>query len=316
MPREAASNSGRSDAQLRQASGSAGKRSANTQTAEGVRKRRWHHKSDGPRSAPPIFGVGSKTCRQANADGASVGAENVHNETPRRIRKSTRPGNVAGERAAFYCEFEAGEKQRRAAHKGAVIADGVGEAPAQMLPSGLRGAAAENPTRRTPPMMRWEPHLVCNAMGSERGRVAMQLAWVAAGRCDEIALLQKKNCIRHPSDRNALIVDLGALPKTFEADTRRAARFVAIPGADATRDGKTYCKNGGLGAARRTWRARFGKNLVALRRDGGRTRFWPESSDAAGETRGPTRNAMRHRAVPGTLGRRFEQLHEVEGPHV
>ncbi|KAH8615697.1 hypothetical protein ERJ75_000558300 [Trypanosoma vivax] len=57
--REAASNSGSSSAQLRQASASAGKRSASTQAAEGVRKRRWHHKSDGPRPAPPIFGVAS-----------------------------------------------------------------------------------------------------------------------------------------------------------------------------------------------------------------------------------------------------------------
>ncbi|CCD18732.1 hypothetical protein, conserved in T. vivax [Trypanosoma vivax Y486] len=122
--REAASNSGSSSAQLRQASGSAGKRSASTQTAEGVRKRRWHHKSDGPRSAPPIFGVASGPRRQANANGVHVGAENVHNEPLQRIRKSTRAGNVAGERAAFYCEFEAGEKQRRAAHKGAAVADG------------------------------------------------------------------------------------------------------------------------------------------------------------------------------------------------
>ncbi|CCD19106.1 hypothetical protein, conserved in T.vivax [Trypanosoma vivax Y486] len=43
----------------------------------------------------------------------------------------------------------------------------AGEAPAQMLLSGLRRAAAANPTRRTTPMMRREPDLVCNAMGSE-----------------------------------------------------------------------------------------------------------------------------------------------------
>ncbi|KAH8614651.1 hypothetical protein ERJ75_000666000 [Trypanosoma vivax] len=122
--REAGSNSGRSSAQLRQASSSAGKRSASTQTAEGVRKRRCHHKSDGPRSAHPILGVASGPRRQTNVDGRGVGAENVHNKTPRRIRKSTRPGNVVGERAAFYCEFEAGEKQRRAAHKGTAVADG------------------------------------------------------------------------------------------------------------------------------------------------------------------------------------------------
>ncbi|KAH8609163.1 hypothetical protein ERJ75_001247100 [Trypanosoma vivax] len=69
----------------------------------------------------------------------------------------------------------------------------AGEAPAQMLPSALRGAAAENPTRRTPPMMRREPHLVCNAMGSERGRVAVRLAWVTAGRCDKSRCCGRKN---------------------------------------------------------------------------------------------------------------------------
>ncbi|KAH8603878.1 hypothetical protein ERJ75_001777200 [Trypanosoma vivax] len=166
-------------------------------------------------------------------------------------------------------------------------------------------------------------------MGSERGRVAVRLAWVTAGRCDEIALLRKKEFIGHPSDRNALVVDWGALPKTLEAGTRRAARCVAIAGADAAAMGRLIAKTvawerlAALGA-------RFGKSLAALRRDGvfdktgragargrggGRTRFGPESSDAAGETRGATRAAMRHRAVPGTLGRRFEQLREVDGPH-
>ncbi|KAH8613504.1 hypothetical protein ERJ75_000783000 [Trypanosoma vivax] len=39
--------------------------------------------------------------------------------------KAHGPGDVGRSRAAFYCEFEAGEKQCRAACKGAVIADGV-----------------------------------------------------------------------------------------------------------------------------------------------------------------------------------------------
>ncbi|CCD19059.1 hypothetical protein, conserved in T. vivax, (fragment), partial [Trypanosoma vivax Y486] len=241
--REAASNSGRSSAQLRQASGSAGKRSASTQAAEGVRKRRWHHKSDGPRSAPPSFGVGSGPRRQANANGVRVGAENVHNETPRRIRKSTRAGNVAGERAAFYCEFEAGEKQRRAAHKGAAVADGGwggAGSDASLGPSG--GSGGKSPPRQTPPMMRREPHLVCNAMGSERGRVAVRLAWVTAGRWGEIVLLVRGNFVERPSDRNALVVDWGALPKTLEAGTRRAARCVAIAGADAAAMGRLIAK--------------------------------------------------------------------------
>ncbi|KAH8608842.1 hypothetical protein ERJ75_001238700 [Trypanosoma vivax] len=152
----------------------------------------------------------------------------------------------------------------------------AGEAPAQILPSDLRGAAAENPTRQARPMMRREPHLVCNAMGSERGRVAVRLAWVTAGRCDKIALLRKKEFIEHPSDRNALIVDWGALPKTLEAGTRRAARCVAIAGAGAATVRRAIAKTvawerlAALGA-------RGGKNNAALRRAGARS----HSSDRA-----------------------------------
>ncbi|KAH8608225.1 hypothetical protein ERJ75_001364100 [Trypanosoma vivax] len=103
---------------------------------------------------------------------------------------------------------------------------GAGKASAQVFLSGLRGAAAENPTRRARPMMRREPHLVCNAMGSERGRVAVRLAWVTASCCGEIAFLLKENFVERPSDRNTLIDDWGALPKTLEADPCRAARYV------------------------------------------------------------------------------------------
>ncbi|KAH8609355.1 hypothetical protein ERJ75_001209100 [Trypanosoma vivax] len=79
-------------------------------------------------------------------------------------------------------------------------------------------------------------------MGSERGRVAVRLAWVTAGRCDEIALLRKKEFIERPSDRNALVVDWGALPKTLEAGTRRAAHYVAIADADAAAMGRLIAK--------------------------------------------------------------------------
>ncbi|KAH8616787.1 hypothetical protein ERJ75_000443800 [Trypanosoma vivax] len=107
------------------------------------------------------------------------------------------------------------------------------KAPAQMFLSGLRRAEAASPTRRLRPMMRRGPDLVCNAMGSERDRVAVRLAWVTAGRRGEIALLRKKEFIGHPSDRNALIFDWGALPKTFKGNLGRAARCVVIAGAGA-----------------------------------------------------------------------------------
>ncbi|KAG8340525.1 hypothetical protein TRVL_08646 [Trypanosoma vivax] len=110
---------------------------------------------------------------------------------------------------------------------------GAGNGPAQTFLPGRWRAAAENPPGRARPMMLWEPDLVCNAMVSERGRVAVRLAWATAGSWDEIALLLKENFIDPPSDHSALIVDRGALPKTFEADPHRAARCMAIAGADA-----------------------------------------------------------------------------------
>nr|CCC50911.1 hypothetical protein, conserved in T. vivax [Trypanosoma vivax Y486] len=88
-----------------------------------------------------------------------------------------------------------------------------GRTLARMFLSGLRGAAAENPTRRARPVMRRELGPVCDAVGSERGRVAVRLAWVTAGRWDEIALLREGNFIGRPSDRNALTVNLGLCQK-------------------------------------------------------------------------------------------------------
>ncbi|KAH8610882.1 hypothetical protein ERJ75_001061000 [Trypanosoma vivax] len=178
----------------------------------------------------------------------------------------------------------------------------AGEAPAQMLPSGLRGAAAENPTRRTRPMMRWEPHRVCNAMVSERGRVAVRLAWVTASRCDEIALLQKENFVEHPSNRNALVVDLGALPKTFEAKTRRAARCVAIAGADAAMVRKVVAKTV-------AW-----ERLAALGAQALKNTFWPDGVAAYSIKRGAPAHAAAA-AVEHDLGPRAPtQLGKHAGP--
>ncbi|KAG8341578.1 hypothetical protein TRVL_07597 [Trypanosoma vivax] len=72
---------------------------------------------------PRGFGFGREPRRQGNLDGGSVGTKNAHDEAFRRICKETRPGDVGGGRAAFCCEFEPGEKQRRAVRKGAFIAD-------------------------------------------------------------------------------------------------------------------------------------------------------------------------------------------------
>ncbi|KAH8603877.1 hypothetical protein ERJ75_001777300 [Trypanosoma vivax] len=146
--REAASNSGSSSAQLRQASGSAGKRSASTQAAEGVRKRRWHHKSDGPRSAPPILGVGSGPRRQANANGVRVGAENVHNETPRRIRKAHGPEMSRGNAPLFIVSLKPARSSAVQRTRAPLSPTAAGEAPAQMLPSGLRGQRRKIPQGR------------------------------------------------------------------------------------------------------------------------------------------------------------------------
>ncbi|KAH8619084.1 hypothetical protein ERJ75_000221000 [Trypanosoma vivax] len=130
-------------------------------------------------------------------------------------------------------------------------------------------------------MMRWELGLVCNAVGSEGGRVAIRLALVTAGRCGEIALRLREGFVKHPGGRNTLTVDFGALQKSAQGG----------PGQSSA-----LCVDCGRG--------------------GDQTQFGPENSDAAWEGRGTTGTVAQHRAAPGTLGRHFEQLREVDGPHV
>ncbi|KAG8339589.1 hypothetical protein TRVL_09585 [Trypanosoma vivax] len=125
--REAVSNSGRSGENFWRASGSYGRCAASSQVIEGLRKRHCHDKSAESRSAPRGFGFGSEPHRQGNVDDASVGTENVHNKTLQRVYKETLTGNVGRARASFYCEFEAGEKQRRAGRNDAAVADGSWE---------------------------------------------------------------------------------------------------------------------------------------------------------------------------------------------
>ncbi|KAH8620706.1 hypothetical protein ERJ75_000045700 [Trypanosoma vivax] len=219
--------------------------------------------------------------------------------------------------------------QRRAVHKGAAVADGSGEGAwsgVSVAPSEGSGGKSH---RRRWPMMRWGPALVCAAMGSERGRVAARLAWVTASCCGEILFLLKENFAERPSDRNTLIVDWGALPKTFEADMRRAERYVAIAGADAVTVGRVIAKVAG------------GERLATLGMGAVEKALRPCSATAHSIKRGAPAHApaavverdldpriltqlgkhaghqaaARHRAVPGTLGCRLERLREVDGPH-
>ncbi|KEG06114.1 trans-sialidase, partial [Trypanosoma grayi] len=110
-----------------------------------------------------------------------------------------------------------------------------GRSPARMFLAGLQRKAAADPIKQTRSMKRWEADLFSNMLTSENGRVALRLAWVTASRWGEIALLQKENFIPHPQHKEALIVDWGALPKTFKIDPHRAARYVVIGGEDAKR---------------------------------------------------------------------------------
>ncbi|KEG08684.1 putative retrotransposon hot spot protein (RHS) [Trypanosoma grayi] len=84
-------------------------------------------------------------------------------------------------------------------------------------------------------MERWEPDHISNMLTSENDRVALRLAWFTASRWGEIALLRKENFIPHPQTKEALIVDWGALQKTFKIDSHRAARYVVIGGEGAKR---------------------------------------------------------------------------------
>ncbi|KAG8339592.1 hypothetical protein TRVL_09582 [Trypanosoma vivax] len=84
-------------------------------------------------------------------------------------------------------------------------------------------------------------------VGSERGRVATPFARAKVSRWGDIALLLKENFVEHQSDPNALIVDRGALPKTFEADPHRAARCAALAAAGAVMVTKAIAKMTALG---------------------------------------------------------------------
>ncbi|KAH8617798.1 hypothetical protein ERJ75_000340400 [Trypanosoma vivax] len=273
--REAISNSGGSATQLRPASDSAGQRAANTRAIDGARKRHCHDKNDALRSVPCSFGVGSGPRCQGNVDGPAWEQRMSIMRRFGEFTKKHRPEMLEGNVPLFIVSLKLAESSGVRHTRVLLLPMGAGKAPAQALLSGLRRAAGANPTRQAPPMMWRGPDLVCNAMCSERDCVATWLAWVTAGRWDKIALLQKKNFIEHPSDRNALIFDWGALPKTFKAGMRKAA----IAGAAMVR--KVVLKTEGCWGARCTWRVR----------GGGRTRFGTENSNAAGETRGPAGTA-------------------------
>ncbi|KAG8340422.1 hypothetical protein TRVL_08749 [Trypanosoma vivax] len=176
---------------------------------------------------PRGFGFGREPRSQWNVDGTSFRTENAHNETFQGAYKEILLGNVGRACAAFYCECEASEKQRRAAHKGAAIADGIREGtdsdvsvrPSEGSSGKSHKAGAANDAVGAELFLRHN-----NVRGC---RVAMRLAWVTVCLWGEIALLLKESFIGRPSDRSSL-VDWGATPKIFGADPRRAARCMAV----------------------------------------------------------------------------------------
>ncbi|KEG05937.1 trans-sialidase, partial [Trypanosoma grayi] len=111
----------------------------------------------------------------------------------------------------------------------------AGGSPVQMFLAGLQRKAAASPIKEARPMERRGLDLVGYLSTLENGQLTLRLAWVTASRWGEIALLQKENFIPHPQYKEALIVDWGALPKTFKIDPHRAARYAVIGGEDAKR---------------------------------------------------------------------------------
>ncbi|KAH8617552.1 hypothetical protein ERJ75_000365100 [Trypanosoma vivax] len=122
-------------------------------------------------------------------------------------------------RTAFYCEFEPGEKQRRAAHKGVAVADGGWEGPASDVSFGPlegNGGISHKAGAADDAVGAW-PRL---------RRVPVRLARVTTGRWGEVALLLKENSIEHPSDRNALTVDWALCQKhSGQARTEQRATW-------------------------------------------------------------------------------------------
>nr|CCC52701.1 hypothetical protein, conserved in T. vivax [Trypanosoma vivax Y486] len=172
-------------------------------------------------------------------------------------------------------------------------------------------------------------------MGPERGRIAVRLACVAAGRWGENSPLQKRKLNEPQSGQNAFMVSRGASQKkkkrkTFKARTRRAARYMAIAGAEAEMVRRVIAKMvGGERLAALGARA-VGKIFRPYGMTGHSIKRGALADAAAaavehdldprilkqlGNARGTGTGAKR-RAVPGTLGRHFEQLREVCGPHV
>ncbi|ORC86989.1 trans-sialidase, partial [Trypanosoma theileri] len=107
--------------------------------------------------------------------------------------------------------------------------------PTQMFLMGLQKTAAQDPLKQARPMLRWELDMIIATLKTERDQVALRLKLCDFSPSAGCNPSQKQNFVPHEQDPNAIIVDWGALPKTFKSDPHRRARYVVIQGADAQR---------------------------------------------------------------------------------
>ncbi|KAH8614856.1 hypothetical protein ERJ75_000644700 [Trypanosoma vivax] len=93
---------------------------------------------------------------------------------------------------------------------------GTGRTASHTFLSDPRRVATADLSKQVWPTVGCGPGLVCSAIASEGGRVAMRLMRAKASRCGEVAALLKEGFVGKPRGHNALAVDRCALPKALE----------------------------------------------------------------------------------------------------
>ncbi|KAG8340976.1 hypothetical protein TRVL_08196 [Trypanosoma vivax] len=174
--RETISNSGRGCANFRRASDGAGKRSANAQAIEGIRKRHSHNKA--PNRDPCLLAWASEANRVAEGVLAGTAWEQ-RMSIMRRFGEFTKERGLEmseGHVPLFIVRLNLAKSGAGRYTRALASPMATGKAPAQMFLSGLRGAAGYS-KKQSRPMVRWRlglvcPALLCGSRGSRRDAVA------------------------------------------------------------------------------------------------------------------------------------------------
>ncbi|KEG05391.1 hypothetical protein DQ04_22491000 [Trypanosoma grayi] len=102
-----------------------------------------------------------------------------------------------------------------------------------MLLADLRKTASASPIKQARPMEREKFDLISDLLTLKGDRAAPRPALAAASRRGAIALPQKENFKPHPYGKEALIIDWGALSKTFKINPTRRSGICSFRGEGA-----------------------------------------------------------------------------------